>query len=69
MVGPKNQKAKKKLYNIFFNIMQANSSEISLNTFLKKVMIYILGWSHFFFICSYDETCLVVPEKARNFGL
>ena len=28
-----------------------------------------LGWNDFFIIGSYDVVCLVVPEKARIFGL
>ena len=35
----------------------------------KKPHQYSLGWNDFFIISSYDVVCLVVPEKARIFGL
>ena len=36
---------------------------------IQPISQFVVGWNDFFIISSYDEVCLVVPEKTIIFGL
>ena len=54
---------KKKKNLLQKKISKENLEFFSLDEIRTRIADFTVGWNEFFFICSYDEACLVVRES------